>query len=302
MMRKVILTGLLAGAWIVALCHAAHGQCYGASSYRSYAPSYSYSAPSYSYAQSYSYAPAYVAPKKEVYKNDAYFIRLTAFFPVLDVPTYGTAVYAQPGLVTPQTAVPQTPGTQAPVTQMNDMSKLLEAIKLMNKSIELVDARLNKLEGGNGNGGGTYAPKGPPQGQPPPKQQAEPPPAGQTAQQIVAAKCAVCHNPDKAETWGNGFVMVGPDGKLEKLSDKAVKKVVKHCMAGTMPLKEADLKDEAIAKKMTGFKGKFPEPLTDQEAGALVSFYSGATKSAREERLEIAEVRPQARKLVRKQQ
>lgn len=282
-MRKVIVCGLLAGLWIVALCHAAAAQSCGSSySYRSYpyaAPTYSYATPSYS-------AP-YVAPAKYVekpYKAEAYFTRLVAFFPVLDVPTYGAAVYAPPPVATPQTQAP----AAAQAQPGGDLAKIMSALTTINKAVDLIDQRLTRLEG-------PPAQAPPRQAAPAPKQQPGPPPKQeqpQTAQEIVGRKCAVCHNAEKAGDWGGGLTMVTADGKLEKLSSKTVVKLTKHCMAGTMPPKADDLPK--------GFTGKAPEPLTDQEASALVSHYSGATKDARQERLEISEARPAPRTLVRK--
>lgn len=275
-MSRVILCGLLAGGWIVALAHAASGQsCYSTPTY-SYR-SYSYGTPSYSYA-----AP-YVAPKKE-YKAEPYYLRFLAVIPLVDYPSY-SAVYAPaPATVAAQAApAPQTPAPAA--AQPNgDLAKIMAALGTINKSVELIDARLNRLEGGGNGGNGAPAPR---QGQRAPEQ---PPGPQQTAQQIVAAKCVVCHDHKQAGDWGGGFTLVDEAGKIERISDKAVRKLIKHCMAATMPPKEAP----------KGFTGKLPAPLTDQEAGTLVSFYSGATKDARQERLEISETRPAARRLVRK--
>lgn len=278
-MRNLILCGLLAGGWIVAACHAAHGQsCYSAPSY---SRSYSYSTPSYSYSAPYSYAPAYVAPtyKAKEYKNDAYFVRMVAFFPVLDVPTYGAAVYAQPGqLQTPQT--PAKPGAApapaATAAAPGDLEKIMTALTTINKAVELIDARLNRVEGGNG--GGAFAPKqGQPQPQPAPKQAAPAPQEKQqTALQIVQNKCAACHAPSVAPEVGGGFVMLTEDGKLEKLSGKVANKVIGRSHAGTMPPTEKD--------RPKGFTAKLPDPLTDPEVNVLVAFYTGQIPAEYERR------------------
>lgn len=286
-MTKVITAGLFAGAWIVALCHAAHGQsCYNGSSYST--RSYSYSAPGYSYSAPYSYAPAYVAPKKVEYKNDAYFVRLVAFFPVLDVPTYGAAVYAPPAVAQAQAQAAPANGNAAAPT--GDMAKVLEAMKTMNDAVKLIDSRLNRLEG-NGNGG-AFAPKQA-QSAPLPQPKQAPQEKQQTAAQIVQAKCAVCHAPSVAADVGGGFVMLAEDGKLEKLSSKSANKVVGRSHQGTMPPPEKD--------RPKGFTAKLPEPLTDLEVAVLVAHYTGQTSEERR-RNEVSDEQPLPKVRVRARQ
>ncbi len=288
-MKRLALLGLLLATSTIQAqsCYSTPTYSYRSTTY--HAPSYT---PSYNYTPSYSYTPSYHTPTYEVKKDYAYFTRLVAFFPVLDVPTYGASVYAPPGVaaVTPQSAA------NATNSASNDLTKVLEALKIMNKAVELIDARLNRLEGNNGSPQGNQRqPNQPNQQQLPQPQQQQP---AASAQQIVTNKCAVCHNPEKAGEWGANFTMVSPEGKLEKLSDKAVKKIVKHTMANTMPPSEKDRTGD-YSEKLKTFTGKMPEKLTNEEASMLISYYSGASKEDKEQRLEISSVRPQPRQLVR---
>lgn len=289
-MRSVLLAWFTIALLAWASCAGtSHGQSCATYSTRSSV----YHAPSYSYYQGYS-APTYHAPAyKEVkYEPQAYFTRLVAFFPVLDVPTYGAAVYAPPALTTPQT-----PGAApAPAAQpQGDLSKIMAALTTIDKAVQLIDKRLTSLEGPVPQ----QMQKAPQQSQQQPQEGLQP--IRETAQQITTNNCAVCHNSTKAGEWGGGFVMVADDGQIDPgLSAKSKLKIIGRVHQNTMPPndKTEEGRKTLVKLKDAGFDlKKLPPPMTNYQSSVLAAHFTGQTPTDRKN--EVSHEKPTQQVFVR---
>lgn len=215
----------------------------GAQSCASYSrPVTTYSTYSYAPPVTYSYAPAkaaYAAPVVKAVVKDAYaydpgyFVRLTAFFPVLDLPTYGAAVYAPPALTqaVPQAAAAQPAG--------NGVAEILAAIKGVRDDVKGIERRVADLEAASRERQSAQpAPRKQEQPEqvpvPPREEKDKPLAAGSKAAAANKRACAMCHQRGN-EKYGGDFVMSEADGRFTAWTDKEVRAMQRHLIKGTMP-------------------------------------------------------------------
>lgn len=87
--------------------------------------------------------------------------------------------------------------------------------------------------------------------------------AALTGQQVLATACAKCHRADKADEFGNGYVILNADGSLAGLSANDVKRIYQR-LSHPDPAKRMPPGGSLNVQSLTAVKRMFDEAASKQ--------------------------------------